>query len=69
MMDQPDSLRKIFDTHIARKASEKTDRLRGYWPLGKDGAIIQEKSNKAAGFPLLHIHIMNIKGWLRGVHH
>lgn len=26
-------------------------------------------SPKGAGFPMLHIHIMNIKGWLRGVHH
>ncbi|TFF36393.1 transposase, partial [Mucilaginibacter psychrotolerans] len=42
---------------------------RGYLPLGKDWAITQEKSNKGAGFPMLHIHIMNIKGWLRGVHH
>lgn len=28
------------------------------------------KSNKGTGFPLLHMHVMNIKGWwLRGTHH
>jgi hypothetical protein len=37
--------------------------------LGKDWNITKEKSDKGAGFPKLHIHIMNIKGWLRGVHH
>ena len=27
------------------------------------------KRAKGKGFPELHIHIMNIKGWLRGIHH
>lgn len=63
------SLRKIFDEQIAPQASVKTDGWHGYWPLAKDWMITKEKSNKGAGFPLLHIHIMNIKGWLRGVHH
>lgn len=64
-----DSLKSIFDAHIAPKASVKTDGWRGYLPLGKDWDITKEKSNKGAGFPLLHTHIMNIKGWLRGIHH
>jgi transposase-like protein len=64
-----DSLKKIFDMHIAPKALVKTDEWRGYWPLGKDWNITKEKSDKGAGFPLLHTHIMNIKGWLRGIHH
>ncbi len=64
-----DSLKKIFEEHIAPQASVKTDGWRGYWPLGKDWNITKEKSDKGAGFPMLHIHIMNIKGWLRGVHH
>ncbi len=64
-----DSLRKIFDEHIALQASVKTDGWRGYWPLAKDWGITKEKSNNGAGFPLLHAHIMNIKSWLRGIHH
>jgi hypothetical protein len=29
----------------------------------------QNKSDKGKNFPLLYIHIMNLKSWLRGVHH
>lgn len=29
----------------------------------------QRASDKGKGYPELHIHIMNIKGWLRGIHH
>ncbi len=64
------SPKKIFDAHIAPKASMKTDGWRGYWPLGKDWNMTKEKSDKGVGFPLLHTYIMNIKGWwLRGTHH
>ena len=66
---QPIASKKIFDEHVAPQASVKTDGWRGYWPLGKDWMITQENSDKGAGFPMLHIHVMNIKGWLRGVHH
>ena len=31
--------------------------------------IKQLPSNKGKGFTDLHIHIMNLKGWLRGIHH
>jgi len=31
--------------------------------------IEQRPSDKGANFPELHIHIMNIQGWLRGIHH
>lgn len=57
---------KIFDAHIAPKALVKTDGWRGCWPLGKDWNMTKGKSNKGTGFPLLHMHVMNIKGWLRG---
>jgi hypothetical protein len=29
----------------------------------------QIKSDKGRNFPDLHLHIMNLKGWLRGIHH
>lgn len=64
-----ESLKAIFDKHIATGARVKTDGWRGYLPLKKEWAIHQELSNKGENFKLLHTHIMNIKGWLRGIHH
>ncbi|MHB1176928.1 MAG: IS1595 family transposase [Daejeonella sp.] len=64
-----ESLKIIFKEHISKQAKVKTDGWRGYWPLQKDWDIVKEKSDKGANFPLLHTHIMNIKGWLRGIHH
>lgn len=29
----------------------------------------QVKSDKGNGLPELHIFVMNLKGWLRGIHH
>ena len=29
----------------------------------------QVKSEVGKSFPDIHIHIMNLKGWLRGIHH
>ena len=63
------SLKAIFEKHIAKDATVKTDGWKGYLPLQKDWRIEQDKSNKGANFPLLHTHIMNVKGWLRGIHH
>jgi len=31
--------------------------------------LVQIPSNDGENFPDLHIHIMNLKGWLRGIHH
>lgn len=64
-----ESLKKIYDEHISTQASVKTDGWCRYWPLGKNWNRTREKSDKGAAFPLLHTHIMNIKGWLRGIHH
>lgn len=63
------SLKTIFEKHIAKDAEAKTDGWRGYLPLKKEWNINQELSNKGGNFQMLHIHIMNIKGWLRGIHH
>jgi hypothetical protein len=29
----------------------------------------QVPSNEGEKFPDLHIHVMNLKGWLQGIHH
>lgn len=62
-------LKPFFDQKIDKDSKITTDGWRGYWPLHKDWTIEQKLSKKGKGFPELHIHIMNIKGWLRGIHH
>ena len=60
----------FFDKHISKSAKIITDEWRGYSPLRKDyPGLEQRKSDSGNAFIDLHIHIMNIKGWLRGIHH
>lgn len=64
------SFRPFFEKHIDNKAKIKTDEWLGYIPLKNDYKCLEQiPSNSGKGFPDLHIHIMNIKGWLRGIHH
>lgn len=64
------SFRPFFEDHISKDAQIITDEWRGYLPLRKDyPKLKQMKSNKGNNFPDLHLHIMNLKGWLRGIHH
>ena len=57
--------------HIDSDAKVTTDQWTGYAPLKKEfknlGRIPSGK--KGNNFPELHRTIMNLKGWLRGVHH
>lgn len=56
----------FFGKHISKDAVIKT----GYNPLKKDYPNLKQiPSLSGKGFPHVHIHIMNIKGWLRGIHH
>jgi transposase-like protein len=65
-----DEFRPFFDTYIKKDAKVITDEWTGYKPLKKDYPFLEQRpSNKGANFPQLHIHIMNIQGWLRGIHH
>lgn len=64
------SLRQFFDRRISKDAEIVTDEWNGYRPLKREyPKLIQIPSDKGKSFPQLHIHIMNIKGWLRGIHH
>ncbi len=64
------SFRPFFEKHIDKGAMIRTDEWTGYIPLKKDYLnMVQTPSGSGKGFPDLHIHIMNIKGWLRGIHH
>lgn len=62
-------LGKFMEAHISKNAHIRTDKWRGYLPLKKKYNIEQIKSAKGENFPQLHNTIMNLKGWLRGVHH
>jgi len=64
------SFSSFFNAHIAKDARIITDGWNGYKPLKKEfSGLEQVKSDKGAGLPELHIHIMNLKGWIRGIHH
>jgi ISXO2-like transposase domain/Transposase zinc-ribbon domain len=60
----------FFEEHIdSDNARVVTDGWRGYWPLESEFEIKQKPSNGGKSFPGLHAVIMNLKGWLRGIHH
>jgi hypothetical protein len=62
-------LGKFMDEHISKDAQIRTDKWRGYLPLKDKYNIEQIESAKGENFPQLHTTIMNLKGWLRGIHH
>jgi hypothetical protein len=60
----------FFNVYISRKSQVVTDVWKGYLPLKKEYPNLNQKpSNKGGNFKQLHIHIMNIQGWLRSIHH
>ena len=64
------SFSPFFEKYISKNAIIKTDEWTGYKPLKKEYPnLVQIPSESGKGFPDIHIHIMNLKGWLRGIHH
>lgn len=60
----------FFNSYISKDAKVITDEWKGYSPLKEQyKALKQIPSDDGKNFPDLHIHIMNLKGWLRGIHH
>ena len=60
----------FFNDYISHDANVVTDDWKGYLPLKKEYPHLEQKlSNKGSNFPELHVHIMNMQGWLRGIHH
>jgi transposase-like protein len=62
-------LKKIFEKHISKEAQITTDKWSGYKPLQKEYNIKQVLSENGANFPCIHNLILNIKSWIRGIHH
>lgn len=62
--------RPFFDAYISKDAHVITDVWKGYLPLKIAYPNLEQiPSEKGKGMQQLHIHIMNIQGWLRGIHH
>ncbi|MGY0407210.1 MAG: IS1595 family transposase, partial [Polaribacter sp.] len=57
--------------HIAPDTEILTDKWTGYIPVKKDFKNLTQiySGEKGGNFPELHRVIMNLKDWLRGVHH
>lgn len=56
--------------YVSREAEIISDKWKGYTPLKKEFKNLKQvASEDGKNFKELHIHIMNIKGWLRGIHH
>lgn len=65
-----ESFKPFFEKYIQKDAEVVTDEWTGYIPLKSAYKNLKQiPSNKGKSFPELHIHIMNIKSWLRGIHH
>lgn len=65
-----DSFKPFFERYIDKDADVVTDEWTGYMPLKSTYKKLKQiPSNKGKSFSELHIHIMNIKIWLRGMHH
>lgn len=62
--------RPFFEAYIGKNTQVVADEWKGYLPLKKEYPKLEQiPSNNGANFKQLHIHIMNIQGWLRGIHH
>lgn len=65
-----EELGDFMQKYIDKKAEIITDEWRGYLPLKKEYLRLKQiKSEDGKNFKEIHIHIMNMKGWLRGIHH
>lgn len=63
-------LGSFLKKYVSKEAKIISNEWRGYTPLkGEFKKLEQVASDDGKNFNDIHIHIMNIKGWLRGIHH
>ena len=63
-------LGRFLKKYVSKDAKVIADEWRGYMPVKKYFENLKQvKSDEGKNFKEIHIHIMNIKGWLRGIHH
>lgn len=56
--------------YVSKEADLVSDKWKGYTPLKKEFKKLKQVASDAGkNFKQFQIHIMNIKSWLRGVHH
>lgn len=64
------TLYPIIKSKVSAEAKIVTDQYPSYDKLKEDFVnAVQQKSEKGKTFPVVHQQIMNMKGWLRGIHH
>ncbi len=61
------SIRQIFENHISKEASVKTDEWSAYKKLSKTYKITQVKSENGEGLKEIHVIIQGLKSWLRTI--
>ncbi|MFV0591785.1 MAG: IS1595 family transposase [Niabella sp.] len=67
---QKQTLYPVMESKICPDAKVVTDAYPSYDSLAERFTnAVQQKSEGGRNFPLIHQQIMNLKGWLRGVHH
>ena len=60
----------FLNKYVSKDAQVVSDEWKGYTPLKKVFTKLgQVASDDGKNFNDIHLHIMNIKGWLRGIHH
>ena len=60
----------FLNKYVSTEAQVIADEWKGYTPLKKQYSKLEQiTSDDAKNFKDIHLHIMNIKGWLRGIHH
>ncbi len=63
-------LGNFLKKYVSKDAKIISDEWTGYSPLKTEfNKLEQVASDDGKNFKDIHIHIMNIKGWLRGIHH
>ena len=64
------ALGSFLEKYVSKDARVISDEWRGYRPLKTEFKKLEQvSSDDGKNFKDIHIHIMNIKGWLRGIHH